>query len=114
MLGVIVDLQREDKACARIRKAKALQLLGCQPPLFRSCATTTRCARSWLGRGRLRASEEAQSVTIVVRLAAPSYFRVRAVEWLISGDPVQLELILAGRPDIFGRSQFGEPSRVAP
>ena len=54
-------------------------------------------------------------MTIVVRLAAPSHFRVRAVEWLISGILFSWGLILlAGPTDIFGRAQFAELSRVAP
>ena len=53
-------------------------------------------------------------MTLVLRIPAPSHFRVRAIEWLISGVLFSWGVILAGPTDIFGRAQFAELARVAP
>ena len=53
-------------------------------------------------------------MTIVLRLKAPSHFRVRAIEWLVSGVLVSWGLILAGHADVIGRVQFAELARIGP
>ena len=53
-------------------------------------------------------------MTIVMRLKAPFHFRMRAVEWLVSGVLVSWGLILAGHDDVIGGAQFAKLARIGP
>ena len=122
MLAVTFDLQRSKKTCARIRKAKALQALadqldqlgrpdtalGLVAGAIQLMCGDAACAAQILLPGR------SEAVTIVMRLKAPSHFRVRAAKRLVSVVLVGWGLILAGHADVIGRAQFAKLARIGP